>query len=198
MWQTLTTIDGNILLFLQNYIRNDVLTPIMTTVSTIGNKGAIWLLISIILLFPKRTRLIGFLSLVSIAITYGINNLWLKNFIARTRPYEVIDGLHCLMKHADDYSFPSGHAASSFAVGVMLFRCANKKPVKALVMILAFLIAFSRVYVGIHYPSDVIAGAVIGTVIATIIFLLFGRKAKERLERAKKKLRYKRRKKSCW
>lgn len=108
------------------------------------------------------------LALLALAFSYLINNLLLKNLIARTRPYEVIAGLHTLIGAQRDYSFPSGHTGSSFAAAVVLF-CRLPKRLSSFLLLLAFLIGFSRLYVGVHYPSDIIVGAISGTLIALVL-----------------------------
>lgn len=93
--------------------------------------------------------------------TLIINNIILKNLVARTRPYEVIEGLTYLVKKPTDLSFPSGHAGCAFAAACIMFRRLPRKyGVPAL--ILAILISFSRLYVGVHYPSDVLFGVISG------------------------------------
>ena len=104
------------------------------------------------------------------------NNLLLKNLVARTRPYEVIDGLQLLVSRAVDLSFPSGHAASSFAAAVVMAKLLPKRYGIA-ALILAGLIAFSRLYVGIHYPTDVLFGAVSGCLIGWLVAKFYGEKA---------------------
>ena len=84
-----------------------------------------------------------------------INNLFLKNLFARTRPYEIIHGLVPLVEKPVDFSFPSGHTAASFAAGSVMFRKLSKK-FGIPILTLAVLMGFSRLYVGVHYPSDVI------------------------------------------
>ena len=92
-----------------------------------------------------------------------------------TGPYEVVAGLQCLIAAQPDWSFPSGHASASFASAVVIYKsCPRGIGVPALV--LAFAISLSRLYVGVHYPSDVIVGMVIGTLIALILFWIFGEK----------------------
>ena len=96
-------------------------------------------------------------------MTFLINNIILKNIIARTRPYEVVEGLNRIIGAQSDFSFPSGHSGASFAVAVVMFMEMPKKyGVPALIV--ATLIAFSRLYVGVHYPFDVIAGVLTGTI----------------------------------
>lgn len=165
-------LDGNILLWIQEFVRNAFLTPVFLLVTTLGNKGAIWLAISVIMLFFKKTRKAGILSLAALLASFLIDNVILKNLIARTRPYEVITGLQLLIEKQSDFSFPSGHTGSSFASAVVLYKELPKKfGVPAL--ILASLIGFSRLYVGVHYPTDVIGGALIGSFIAIMVRRLF-------------------------
>lgn len=161
-------LDGNILLWIQDYIRNGFCTPILTCITSLGNSGAIWLVISIALLFFKKTRKVGIMALIAIAGSYLINNLCLKNLVARTRPYEVIDGLKILVEKQKDLSFPSGHAGVAFsAATVYLIMLPKKYGVPA--MMFAVLMGFSRLYVGVHYPTDVIAGTLIGIVIGCVV-----------------------------
>lgn len=103
----------------------------------------------------------GLTALIAMGIGALFVNVGLKNIVARTRPYEVIEGLRILVERQSDFSFPSGHSCASFASAFVYFRMAPKKwGIPAL--ILAALIAFSRLYVGVHYPTDVIAGILIG------------------------------------
>jgi len=171
MLQYLISVEESVLLWIQNSMRNDIFTPIFKTITTLGNAGFIWVAGSVMLLIPKKTRKIGVMSLAALALSVLIDNIILKNLIARTRPYEVILGLTSLVGAQKDFSFPSGHTGSSFAAAVVMFRGLPRKfGVPAL--ILAFLMGFSRLYVGVHYPSDVLCGALIGTGIALLTYSL--------------------------
>ena len=159
--QGLIEFEGSILLWIQNNLRSDFLDPIMKAITMLGDKGMIWILITLALLILRRTRPLGVICAVSMVIGLVITNLIIKNWVARVRPYELIQGLECIVKKADDWSFPSGHTTNSLACAWVMFRRAPKKwGVPAL--ILAILISLSRLYVGIHYPTDVLGGAVIG------------------------------------
>lgn len=161
----LLNLDGNILLFLQEYVRNPVLTPVLKVITTLGNGGAIWIALTILLLVIPKTRKVGCMTLLALIGTLVVNNMLLKNLIARTRPYEVIEGLTYIVKKPVDYSFPSGHAGCSFAAACIMFRrLPGRYGVPALV--LAILISLSRLYVGVHYPSDVLFGVLSGIVIS--------------------------------
>ena len=158
--------EADILLWIQNNIRNDVLTPIFRFITTLGNAGVIWIVLSVGL---KKTRRVGLLALVSLVFSALIDNVILKNVVARTRPYEVIDGLTSLVGAQKDYSFPSGHTGSAFAAAVVMFRGLPKK-YGIPILVFACLMGLSRLYVGVHYPSDVLGGALIGTGIALFTY----------------------------
>lgn len=169
MLQALIVGEEAVLLWIQNNIRSEWLNPFVIFITNLGNGGFIWLLGSAALLIPKQTRRIGVLALAALLGSVLIDNVILKNVIARTRPYETIAGLTSLVGAQKDYSFPSGHTGSSFAAAVVLFRGLPKKyGIPALV--LAFLIGLSRLYVGVHYPTDVVCGALIGTGIALLTY----------------------------
>ncbi|MBQ8109930.1 MAG: phosphatase PAP2 family protein [Clostridia bacterium] len=153
--------DSSILLWIQDSLRTDFLSPIVKVITHLGDKGIFWIAVTLALLCFRKTRRLGVMCLVSMVIGLVVTNLVIKNWVARIRPYEVIPGLNCIVGLAKDYSFPSGHTTNSLACAWVLFRRAPKKwGVSALV--LAILISLSRLYVGIHYPTDVIGGAVIG------------------------------------
>lgn len=152
--------DASILLWLQDHVRGP-LDGVMTVITHLGDKGLLWIAVTLALLFIPRTRKTGFTSTIAMVIGLIVANLILKNWIARVRPYVTIEGLQLMIEVQKDFSFPSGHSTNSFACAWVLFRTMDKKfGIPAL--ILAILIAFSRLYVGVHYPTDVIAGVVIG------------------------------------
>lgn len=154
-------LDSRILLFLQEEVRNPVLTPILTGITTIGNAGAIWIAITVVLCIWKKTRRVGVICACSIVISFLANNLILKNLVDRIRPYEVIAGLQILVAKPMDASFPSGHTSSAFSVAWVLVRNVPKRYGIPIVL-LAVIMGFSRLYVGVHYPTDVLIGMISG------------------------------------
>lgn len=167
MLDWLLNLDASILLYIQESVRNPVLTPYVKVITTLGNGGAIWILLTLIMLIIPKTRRIGCMMVLSLIGTLLINNMLIKNLVARTRPYEVVGGLTYLISKPREYSFPSGHAASSFAAAWVMFRQLPKRyGVPALLV--AILIALSRLYVGVHYPSDVLFGMISGTLISLV------------------------------
>ena len=173
--QQLNIWDGQLLLFIQNHLRSETLDPIVITITNLGNAGIFWIVLSVILLFPKKTRRAGILSLLALLGSLCVTNFLLKNYVARVRPYEVVRGLQCLIPAQKDWSFPSGHASASFASAVVIYKSCHRG-IGVPALIFAFAISVSRLDVGVHYPSDVIAGMIIGTLIALILFWIFGEK----------------------
>lgn len=153
--------EGDILIWIQDNLRQEWLTPIMKFITSLGNAGIFWIILTIVLLCFKKTRKAGIMSAMALVFSLLINNCLLKPTIARTRPYVAISDLKCIVKPEKDFSFPSGHTGASFASGFTLLRNLPKKAGIPL-FILAFLIAFSRLYVGVHYPTDVLGGMVTG------------------------------------
>lgn len=163
----LVSIDGSILLWIQENLRVNALTPIVKFITSLGNVGMIWIVITLVMLIMKRTRRVGLMCACSLMLSLLINNVLIKNIVARTRPYEAIQAIRPLVALPIDYSFPSGHSAASFACAwVMLRKLPHKYGIPAAV--LAICIALSRLYVGVHYPSDVLAGIVSGIVFSYI------------------------------
>lgn len=175
IFATILEAEGNLLLLIQEFLRYPIVDDIMIFVSKLGDKGIIWILLGIIFLFPRKTRRAAIISLVSLLCAHLLCNEVLKDYVGRIRPYEVVEGLQVLIAKPSDYSFPSGHAMCSFAAAIVYFRHQPRR-LGVPMMVLAFLISFSRLYVGVHYPSDVILGAILGTVIAAVLVLIFGKR----------------------
>lgn len=167
----LLQLDGNILLFIQENIRQEWMNGFWKAVTFLGDAGWFWIVLSVILLCFKKTRSVGIAALLALLIGALITNVTLKNLIARIRPYEVVEGLSILVSKPHDYSFPSGHTCASFAAATVYYKMFSKKwGIPAL--ILAALIAFSRLYVGVHYPTDVLAGLLIGVLAGWVAYKL--------------------------
>ncbi len=169
--QGFSLFEGGFLMFLQEYIRNPWLDTFFTTITKLGNAGWFWIALGVLLLISRKHRKEGMAVLLSLLIGFMITNVLLKNLIARPRPYTIIEGLNILISEPSDYSFPSGHTCSSVAAALALLQMSDRKTGIA-ACILAFLIAFSRLYVGVHFPSDVIVGAIIGALSAWISVMI--------------------------
>jgi undecaprenyl-diphosphatase len=156
---------------LQN-IRTPFWDAVMKYATLLGEHGIVAIALSIILIIFSKTRKTGVQVFLSIALAYIVANLILKNVVARVRPYDAYTYLIPLVNKPHDWSFPSGHTVNVFAAATAIFLCHKKTGVIAL--ILAALVAFSRLYVGVHYPTDVLVGAVIGILFALLVhYLIF-------------------------
>ena len=163
--------DAAILLWIQDILRNPFLDVIFKTITHLGDKGIFWISLSLVFCIFKKTRKAGFFALFALLSSVLVNNVILKNVIGRIRPYEIIAGLECIIAHATDASFPSGHTGASFAAAIVyLFKLPKKISIPALIM--AALIGFSRLYVGIHYPTDVFAGAITGAALGISVCII--------------------------
>ena len=146
--------------FLQT-IHTPLLDKILAFITSLGNAGIIWIVLAVVLLILPKTRRTGIIVAAALLMDLILCNLILKNLVARVRPYDVNPAIAILIKKPFDFSFPSGHTAASFAAMTALFLAKMKKAWIA-ALVLAVLIAFSRLYFYVHYPTDVLGGAVVG------------------------------------
>lgn len=168
------SIDDNILSFIQEHLKNSVMDTIMPVITSLGNSGIVWIVIAAILSSMKKYRKYGVMLALALIITLVIGNITLKPLIARTRPFDANNLKDILLiKAPKDYSFPSGHTMASFAAATVLIYMDKK--VGIIAMILAVLIAFSRLYLYVHYPSDVFAGMILGILSAIISIKLLSK-----------------------
>ena len=156
--------DTSVLEFIQNTFKCSFLDPIMAFFSYIGEMGLFWIAVGIVFIIFKKTRSMGVMMLVAMAIGFLVGEIGIKNLINRPRPFMVnIDysarpselnpdfGLNIAIPSGS--SFPSGHSCSS--------------------LVLALLIVFSRLYNYVHYPSDVLCGMLLGVICAVVVVLVF-------------------------
>ncbi len=163
--------EMNILYAIQNW-HSPVLDSIMVTVfnTVIGEKGQFWIALGALLLLIPKTRKSGICVIVSYILAYVIGDGILKDFFARPRPCAVDETVELLIKRSTSYSCPSVHSMLAFASAMSIFLWHRKIGIPALV--LAALVGFSRLYFFVHYPTDVLFGAVLGCGIACGIYPL--------------------------
>ncbi len=151
---------------------------IMSFLSYIGWGGFIWIIISLYFIFfaKKEERKLGLLCLAGLILSTLVIELILKNIFCRLRPYDVLNDVNLLVFREKTFSFPSGHATSSFTSAIILGFKNRKRLVTFL--ILAFLISFSRIYCGVHYPSDVFFGGLIGLIIGFLVNFIYKSKVR--------------------
>ncbi len=145
---------------IQHHLQNPFLDKIMPLISALADSGFIWIVLTLVLLFTKRWRRAGQASAIALIFMLLLGNLILKPLIGRVRPFDVNTAIRLLIQAPTDFSFPSGHTFASFACAVTLFLEDRRLGIPAL--ILAVLIAFSRLYLYVHYPTDVLAGLLLG------------------------------------
>ncbi len=174
MLQGLQNLDKTILLWVHNYLSNTALDWLMPLITEQDN----WTLPILVLIFylgfktEKRGKITLVLLILTIILTDSICAQILKPFIERVRPSHLnLDGLNLLVSKGGPCSMPSNHAANIFAFAVILSYFYEKA--KFPVFSLAFMVAFSRIYVGVHYPGDVIVGSILGYGIAWTILTLW-------------------------
>ncbi len=180
-------IDTTIYQFIESFT-TPALTGVMKVITHLGDTpGIIWFVLGIILLIPRKTRKLGMLMFAGLAFSSLINNLMLKELLARPRPYDFAEQFPefwakvgyeypgCLIKESTSPSFPSGHTSTSIGAAFALLLGCRKKylaiGIPAFVVSLA--IGFSRAYVHVHYPTDVIGGVIVGLVAAVAIYFVF-------------------------
>ena len=167
------------ILYYINQVHNPILDKIMIALTNLGDAGILWIVIAIILLFMKKTRKCGILMLISMAIGLIIGNGILKNLIQRSRPCWIDTNIPLLIPNPTDYSFPSGHTLASFEAAIMILLHNKKWGIPAI--IIATLIAFSRMYLFVHFPTDILAGAILGTINSLIVYYTY-KKIKNKIE----------------
>lgn len=164
MLDTILQLDGELLLAIQT-LHQGWLDPLVSFYTKLGDAGLLWIALSLAMLFCKPTRRAGALALCAMALGLLVTNITIKPLISRPRPW--LDWpIDPLVVENDPNSFPSGHTCAAFAAAMVWVRTLPWKWGRAAAVTAAVLMGLSRLYVGVHYPSDVLAGAVIGSLCA--------------------------------
>lgn len=167
MIETILRADRAFLDYIQT-LRTDMLDTLMTAVTFLGDAGLFWIIWAVVLCFFPKTRKTGVLMITALAVTFAVSTLGLKNLFERLRPCIQFQK-ELFYACPSGFSFPSGHSVSSFAAAGVLFFRHEKGGTAAL--ILAALIAFSRMYLYVHFPSDVLTGSLLGVAAAYLVVL---------------------------
>lgn len=170
--------DLPILNWIQAHLQSTVLDFIMPYITILGDAGIFWIACAVILMLIPKHRKAGFSMGIALIFGVVVCNMILKPLVGRIRPYNynlevlklqwqdfLVHG-KLLVETPHDFSFPSGHTIASFEASVALYK--NNKRLGIPALILASLISFSRMYLYVHYPTDVIASVILGTIFALI------------------------------
>lgn len=176
----ITQIDFAILNGLQNILHCKFSDIFFANITHFGDAGIFWIITSILLLISKKTRKFGIVLLFTMGVCFISYDLVIKNLVGRLRPYQQNPMFQIIIPEPHGSSFPSGHSAISFCAATLYFlfrkECEFAKKVWIPVLILAVLIMISRLYLYVHFPSDVLCGALLGIAFGTCGFLISKRK----------------------
>ena len=163
--------DLPILDWIQANLQSGFMDKFMPFITIFGDAGIFWMVWAGVLLIFRKTRKMGIGMFIAMILGLLVCNITLKPLVARIRPYDLqLEEFGVTIKLLSgamhDFSFPSGHTIASFEAAVVLLKNSKKMGIPA--MILAVLISFSRLYLYVHYPTDVIASVILGTLFAFI------------------------------
>lgn len=163
-------------------LHNPITNPIFYVITTLGNAGWFWIVLAVIMLtvLPKKYKKAGLTMAIALILSLIFCNGIMKHLWARPRAFWVVgqnfvvgnefENLYGIFNSIHDYSFPSGHSSASFAAAVSIFMWRKKEGSAALV--LAALIAFSRLYFTVHYPTDVLVGTITGALYGVAAYFI--------------------------
>ena len=166
----LNLFEANIVYWIQNHLRAGFLTPVMQVITALGNGGAFWIVLTVLLLLFKKTRRAGLCCALALVLDLLAVNIALKPIVARVRPYDVVQNIRVITSLPGDHSFPSGHTWSA-VTGAWVATAANRK-FGWVAIPLAAALAFSRLYLYVHFPSDILMGALIGAALGILAVVL--------------------------
>lgn len=171
--------DFMVLDWIQQHLKSGTLDFWMPLLTKLGDKGIFFAALALILFCTKKYRRQGMVLFTAFFFCVLGGNLLLKPLVGRTRPYDLVKGFQLLVEPLRDFSFPSGHTMISFACAAVFWRYRERfQGWSAVLLLAAVLIAFSRLYLYVHFPTDVMCGALLGW--------LFGQLAAWTVERKRK------------
>ena len=170
--EAVTAWDASVITAISENVNSAFLTTFFRIVTLLGEGGIFWIAAAVVLLFFKKTRRCGICIGASLLIGVIIGNGIIKNVVARPRPYDAIEWIESVVSHLSDYSFPSGHSLCCFEAATALAMNRTRWAIPAYVA--AVLVAVSRLFLFVHYPTDVICGALLGILFGVLGSLAAG------------------------
>ena len=152
------------------YYHHKLFSNFMKIITGIGDFGMIWLVLILPLSLHTKTQLLSQKMLTALLLATIIGQVTIKSLVKRKRPCHTFHDVNMLVAIPSDYSFPSGHTASSFACATVI--CFFYPKVGAFYILFSFLMAFSRLYLFVHYLSDIIFGMILGIGVGIITMML--------------------------
>ncbi len=166
----LSQLEGPVLLWIQETLRGP-LDGLVSWYTRMGNAGLLWIALCLLLLCFPKTRRAGAVGALALVFSLVFTNLLLKHLVARTRPWVVFPELIPLVVERDPNSFPSGHTSAAFCCAMAWRHTLPERWMRVTALVLAVLMGLSRLYVGVHFPSDVLCGALVGGLCGELAWL---------------------------
>ncbi|MEJ5351799.1 MAG: phosphatase PAP2 family protein [Melioribacteraceae bacterium] len=165
-------IDLSIFYFINHSLSNPLFDKFFVFITDVKNWFITYLVLYLILIIKggRRGRISALILIFLIVASDQLSSVVLKNLIGRIRPCNVLNDVNLLVGCTNSFSFPSSHAVNNFAAAVFFSKLFPKY--KWILLIVAFLVALSRPYVGVHYPSDILGGAIIGSLLGILFSYL--------------------------
>jgi membrane-associated phospholipid phosphatase len=169
----LVSLDTQLFLFFNTVLANSVFDRVMPIITNDWVLRVVFLIIVVLLLIfgKKQGRIVALLCIVTVVLSDQVSSHLIKPLVARVRPCHVIPDVHLLVACSQGLSFPSSHAANSFAIGTLISLSYRRRI--WLYLTIAGIVSYSRIAVGVHYPFDVLAGALVGVLCATAVFTAY-------------------------
>lgn len=161
MWTAVSQFEGQFLLWVQDFLRQSWLSPVIAFYTKLGDHGLLWIALCALLLLWPKTRRAGLAGAFALLLSLLCTNIVLKHLLSRPRPWLVLEGLIPLVAEPDPNSFPSGHSSAAIAAAAAWWHYLPR-PWRLAAAGAAVLMALSRLYVGVHFPTDVLCGILVG------------------------------------
>ena len=169
--EALLAFDRAVSLYMAQHLRPEWLNPVMIVVSLVGNAGLIWFLFALFMLCKPKYRRGGLALVCAMVAGFLLGNIFLQNLVMRPRPCWEFPEVAMLVAVPHDYSFPSGHTLAAFTAASVIF-CVNRRA-GAAAFLFAALMGFSRLYLFVHYTTDILAGAALGCLVGFLTVFIF-------------------------